>query len=154
MTIYSCGLRLSELLNLKISDIRSADKLLQLANRRARATKIELYRVPDRLLEIFAGVLQTSINPLRIFLKEQMVVGIANVVSNWYSRRHWQKEKSPRLDQSTRCGITYATHLIQSGVDIRIVQKLVGHESIKTTQIYTHITDIDSKSTPSPLDFL
>jgi integrase/recombinase XerD len=49
---------------------------------------------------------------------------------------------------------SYATHLIQSGIDIRIVKELLGHENIKTTMIYTHTTDIDKKKTPSPLDFL
>src|SRR5690606_15508918 len=49
---------------------------------------------------------------------------------------------------------SFATHLIQSGVDILIIQELLGHESIKTTQIYNHIADIGSKRTPSPLDFL
>ncbi|MGJ1226331.1 tyrosine-type recombinase/integrase [Sphingobacterium siyangense] len=43
---------------------------------------------------------------------------------------------------------------MQSSNDIRIVQELLGHENIKTTMIYTHITDIDKKKTLSSLDFL
>ncbi len=49
---------------------------------------------------------------------------------------------------------SYATYLILSGIDTRIVQELIGHENIKTTMIYTLITDIDKKKTQSSLDFL
>lgn len=50
MTIYSCGLRLSELLNLEITDIRSADKLLQI--NKSKGNKDRVVSLPDRLLEI------------------------------------------------------------------------------------------------------
>lgn len=48
---------------------------------------------------------------------------------------------------------SYSTHLIQSGIDIRIVQELLGNENIKNTIIHTHATDI-YKKTPNPLDFV
>lgn len=48
---------------------------------------------------------------------------------------------------------SYSTQLIQSGIDIRIVQELLGNENIKNTIIHTHATDIDKK-TPNPLDFV
>ena len=151
MTIYSCELRLNELLNLKINDIRSADKLLQI--NKSKGNKDRVISLPDRLLEnlreyykqykpneyLFEGVNggRYSECSVQLVLKKALVKGKINTSGSVHTLRH-----------------SFATHLIQSGVDISIVQKLLGHESIKTTQIYTHITDIDSKKTPSSLDFI
>lgn len=142
MTIYSCGLGLSELLNLKITDIRSADKLLRI--NKSKGTKDRVVSLPDRLLEILreyyrqykpstylferANGGRYSESSVQLTLKKALVKGKINSSGSVHTLRHF-----------------YATHLIRSGVDIRIVKKLLGHESIKTTQIYTHITDIDSK---------
>ncbi|ADY51152.1 integrase family protein [Pseudopedobacter saltans DSM 12145] len=151
MTIYSCGLRLNELLNLRISDIRSSDKIIRI--NQSKGNKDRIVSLPDKLLTILRDYYQVYKPSHYLFEGEKR---------NRYSERSVQlvlkkalakaKIKTEGTVHSLRH--SYATHLIQSGIDVRIVQELLGHENIKTTMIYTHITDIDKKRTPSPLDFL
>jgi integrase/recombinase XerD len=151
MTIYSCDLRLNEVLNLEFSDVKSKDKMLLI--REAKGNKDRMVSLPETLLDI-----------LRQYYKEYRPTKYVfeGEAGNRYSERNVQlilkkamkkaNIKSPGSVHTLRH--SFATHLIQSGIDIRVVQELLGHKSIKTTQIYTHITDIDKKATPSPLDFL
>ena len=49
---------------------------------------------------------------------------------------------------------TYTTHLLEAGTDVRVIQQLLGHNSIRTTMIYTHVTARNLMKVPSPLNFL
>ncbi len=151
MTVYSCGLRLSELLDLRINDVRSSDQIVRINN--GKGNKDRIVSLPDKLLEVLREYYQAykptdylfegekggrySDRSVQLILKKSLVKAKIKTLGTVHSLRH-----------------SYATHLIQSGIDIRVVQELLGHENIKTTMIYTHITDIDKKKTPSPLDFL
>lgn len=152
MTIYSCGLRLGELLNLKLNDVRSSDQIVRI--NQSKGNKDRIVSLPDKLLHILRNYYQVykpvdylfegektgrySERSVQLVLKKALAKANIKTLGTVHTLRHSQ-----------------ATHLIQSkGIDIRVVQELLGHKSIKTTMIYTHITDIDKKKTPSPLDFL
>ena len=151
MTIYSCGLRLSELLNLKIKDIKSSDGIIRI--HQSKGNKDRIVSLPDKLLATLRHYYQAfkpkeylfegekggkySERSVQLILKKALIKANVQSEGSVHTGRH-----------------SYATHLIQSGIDIRIVKELLGHENIKTTMIYTHITDIDKQKTPSPLDFL
>ena len=151
MTIYSCGLRLSELLNLKIKDIKSSDGIIRI--HQSKGNKDRIVSLPDKLLATLRHYYQAfkpkeylfegekggkySERSVQLILKKALIKANVQSEGSVHTLRH-----------------SYATHLIQSGIDIRIVKELLGHENIKTTMIYTHITDIDKQKTPSPLDFL
>jgi integrase/recombinase XerD len=151
MTIYSCGLRLNELLNLKIKDIRSSEKIIRI--NQSKGNKDRIVSLSDKLLYIVRDYYLVYKPTNYLFEGEK---------GNRYSERSVQlvlKKSLANAKIKTEGKVhtlrhSYATHLIQSGIDVRIVQEWLGHENIKTTMIYTHITDIDKKRTPSPLDFL
>ncbi len=150
-TIYSCGLRLSELLNLKISDVKSDSDILIITQ--SKGNKDRVVSLSEKLLELlreyyleykpklylFEGLHgdQYSERSVQLILKNAVKKAKINSNGSVHTLRH-----------------SYATHLIKRGIDVRIVQELLGHNNIKTTMIYTHVTDVDKKTTPSPLDFL
>lgn len=139
------------MINLKITDIKSDSDLLFI--RQSKGNKDRMVALPDRLLQILREYY--IVYQPKIFLFE-------GAKGNQYSERSVQlilKKAMSKAGVLSKGSVhtlrhSYATHLLKSGIDVRVVQELLGHNDIRTTMIYTHITDVDKKSTPSPLDFL
>jgi integrase/recombinase XerD len=150
--IYACGLRRSELLNLKPGDVDSKRHVLII--RQAKGRKDRIAPISEKLIEmlreyykayrpkawLFEG--QTSgekysDKSLEKVLKQAVQkAGINKPVS-----LHWLRH-------------SYATHLLESGTDLRYIQELLGHKSSKTTEIYTHVSTRSIRNIVSPFDTL
>lgn len=149
--VYSAGLRVSEVLNLQISDIDSSRMIIRIKgskNNRDREVMLSekilillrkyfsKYHPKDYLFEGQKEGIYSSRSVQKIFKNALKKSGITKNVST-HSLRH-----------------SFATHLIENGTDIRIVQELLGHKNIQTTQIYTHITRATKSKIKSPFDSL
>jgi site-specific recombinase XerD len=158
--IYSCGLRLHEAVSMAPADIDSKRMVVHVKNAKGRKDRlVPLPQYTLRLLRMHykthrnknfifpapgrAGVCETkSTRPLpdssiqTVLKKVLREVGIIKNISV-HNLRH-----------------SYATHLLEAGVDIRIIQKYLGHQSISSTMIYTHLTPIISENAHEKVDRL
>ena len=150
--IYSCGLRCGELLALKPVHIDSKRNIVLLKNAKGKKDRIvplspkilemlrEYYKMYKPQIYLFEG--QTTGMPydarsLQLILKQAIKkVGITKPVT-----LHWLRH-------------SYATHLLESGTDLRYIQELLGHNSSKTTEIYTHVSTKSLQLIKSPFDDL
>jgi len=142
-TLYSCGLRVSELVNLKLSNLSfdqgyikvegksNKERLVPISNRAIKEINIyvEGYR---KTLKIVHGAQDI----LFLNRRGQMLsrVMIFTVIKTLAIQVNLQKKISPHTFRHS-----FATHLIDGGADLRSVQEMLGHESILTTEIYTHL---------------
>ena len=136
--IYSCGLRLSELLNLKPLDIDSHRNLVIV--RQGKRKKDRVVPLSEKVLEMLRECYK-AYKP-KNWLFEWQIAG----------QPYDERSLSEVLKKATRkAGITkpvtlhwlrhsYATHLLESGKDLRFIQELLGHKHSKTTEIYTHVS--------------
>jgi integrase/recombinase XerD len=150
-TLYSCGLRISELLNLRISDIRSDDSYIFIKGAKGKKDRrtllsenlLKLLRTYYRefkpaywLFEGQDGGKYSSTSVQKIYRDAQKKTG-ANPWSTPHTLRH-----------------SFATHMLESGENLRNIQVLLGHESTKTTEIYTHVINATNKKIKNPLDII
>lgn len=150
--IYACGLRRSELLNLKPTDVDSKRHMLIILN--SKGKKDRVVPISDRIIEMLREYYK--IYRPEVFLFEGQYKGTQ------YSEQSLQSVLKQAVE---KCKITkpvtlhwlrhsYATHLLESGTDLRFIQELLGHKSSKTTEIYTHVSEKSLQKIRSPYDEL
>ncbi|WP_084119150.1 site-specific tyrosine recombinase/integron integrase [Aquiflexum balticum] len=150
--IYACGLRRSELLNLKIKDVDSKRRLLIV--RQSKGKKDRIVPISDKIIELLRKYYKEFIP--KCYLFEGKIMG------GMYSEKSLESVLKQAL---TKSGISkpvtlhwlrhsYATHLLESGTDLRFIQEILGHKSSKTTEIYTHVSTKSLQNIKSPFDDL
>lgn len=150
--IYACGFRVSELINLQIIDLDFENKIGHV--RQAKGKKDRIFNIPQFL----SKDLQKQFNKQKEKKQEYLFTGpngklsdrnIQKIVKNSAIKAEINKKVSPHTLRHS-----FATHLLEDGVDIRKIQELLGHADLSTTQIYTHISTEELKKIPSPIDNL
>jgi len=149
--IYALGLRSGELINLKLIDIHKDRKQLHIKNTKGDKDRVlpipislksimnAYYKIYKPKVFLFNGQKALQYHPQslrKVFQASCKKARITKKVT-LHSLRH-----------------AYATHLMEQGVSIRVIQELLGHNSIKTTMVYTHVTQPFLQNIPSPLDSL
>ncbi len=138
--LYGCGLRVSEAVNLRIQDIFPEEQFLRVIG---KGDKQRLVPIGEMALEQVKNYLEERPEAApgyddRVFLnrfgKPLSRVSMFNLVKKQAMLAGIRKEISPHTFRHS-----FATHLIENGADLRVVQEMLGHESILTTEIYTHI---------------
>jgi len=152
MLIYSAGLRVSEVVKLKPEDIDATRKLIHIKEAKGRKDRYTL--LSDVALEAVREY-QEKYKPekwLFIGMKPRMHIS-TRTVQAIFDQACKKAEISKDVSvHSLRH--SFATHLLESGIDLRYIQELLGHKSSKTTEIYTHVSNKHIGEIKSPLDRL
>jgi site-specific recombinase XerD len=151
MAGYSAGLRVSEIVRLKIADIDSKRMMIHIHGAKGKK---------DRMVPLSKKLLET-LRQYYLAYKPSVYI-FEGQFGECYSERSAQQilQNAKKAAGITKKGSvhmlrhSYATHLMEAGTDIRIIQELLGHNSIRTTMLYTHVSKKDIGRIESPLDKL
>jgi integrase/recombinase XerD len=142
-TMFSCGLRVSETVNLCISDIAFKDEYVKITGKGNKERLVPIGRVAIDALNNYIKNIRVHITPQTgnndiVFLNKRGTklsrVMVFYIIKDLASKAGIHKNISPHTLRHS-----FATSLVEAGADLRAVQQMLGHESITTTEIYTHI---------------
>jgi site-specific recombinase XerD len=145
-TIYSCGLRLQEGTHVQVADIDSARMVLHV--RHGKGGKDRYVPLPDRTLQMLRQYWRSHRNPVWLFPAEGRDHVELSKSTQPMSKSSVQNAFRAALKQSgihKRASVhtlrhSWATHLLEAGVNLRLIQEYLGHSSPATTSVYTHLT--------------
>lgn len=142
-TLYSCGLRVSELINLRLSNLHFEAGFLRVIGKGNKERLVPIGSSALKYIKIYIDevrrhqVIQKGEEDM-VFLnrrgKRLTRVMIFTIIKNLTATAGLNKQVSPHTFRHS-----FATHMIEGGADLRAVQEMLGHESITTTEIYTHL---------------
>jgi integrase/recombinase XerD len=142
-TLYSCGLRVSELVNLKLSNLYFKDGFIKVTGKGDKERLVPIGSIAIKQINIYLENIRCHITPQKdhedfVFLnrrgKQLTRVMIFTIIKQLTEKIGLKKKISPHTFRHS-----FATHLIEGGADLRAIQEMLGHESITTTEIYTHL---------------
>jgi integrase/recombinase XerD len=142
-TLYSCGLRVSELTDLRITHLFFSQGFIKVTGKGNKERLIPISSRAVRDIENYLQEFRNSLVPVKgadniVFLNRRgnklTRVMIFSIVRDLAQRAGIRKKISPHTFRHS-----FATHLVEGGADLRAVQEMLGHESILTTEIYTHL---------------
>jgi integrase/recombinase XerD len=147
--LYSSGLRVSELVNLKKSDLSLSEKMGWV--RKGKGKKDRIFSISEGLCTELKMYFDKHPDNLYLFSKDKPLTtrNIQKIIQKITKKAGIQKRVTPHTLRHS-----FATHLLEAGTDIRVIQELLGHSSLNTTQMYTHISQEQIKSIKNPLDGL
>lgn len=152
MLAYSAGLRVSEVAKVKVEDINSKDRIIRINDAKGGKDRYSILseRTIDQLRKYYV------IYKPEEYMFESIIPGkhisTRSLQKAFTSNRDKAKLNSKYTFHSLRH--SFATHLLEAGTDIRIIQELLGHKSILTTEIYTHVSTETIKNVINPIDIL
>ncbi len=140
--LYSCGLRVSELVNLKLNDIELTSKYIRCFGKGSKERIIPIGTNAIESIKNYLPIRELIIKKYNINSKKMLINNSGRYINRQdvYNFIHAcgkriQKNISPHTLRHS-----FATHLLENGADLRVVQELLGHSDVSTTQLYTHIS--------------
>lgn len=142
-TLYGCGLRVSELIHLKISDLFFEEGFIKVTGKGDKQRFVPIGTLTIKYISIYKNEVRNhqKVQPLAkdtLFLNRRgkglTRAMIFHIVKELVEKNGIKKKISPHTFRHS-----FATHLLENGADLRAIQQMLGHESITTTEIYTHI---------------
>lgn len=142
-TLYACGLRVSELINLKISNLQLNIDFLKVTGKGDKERYVPIGPQAKKMIDIYRKEIRNHLTIKKgqedyLFLNRRgsklSRVMVFNIIKALVIKAGIHKTISPHTFRHS-----FATHLVEGGADLRAVQEMLGHESITTTEIYTHL---------------
>lgn len=147
--LYACGLRIGEALKLQVRDIDNKRRFMHI--RSAKGAKDRYVPVPQRMIALLASYLE-SYGPKHYLFEGQHGGMYSAVSARQVLKRSLDKAGIRKSITLHTLRHSHATHLLENGTDLRFIQELLGHNSPKTTMIYTHVSTTSLDKIKNPFD--
>ncbi len=140
--LYSCGLRVSELVNLKLNDIDLNSKYVRCFGKGSKERIIPMGETAKNIIKEYLPERDLLIKKYNLSTKNLLIMPNGRKITRQdvYTFIHAQGKLIHKNISPHTLRHSFATHLLENGADLRVVQELLGHSDVSTTQLYTHIS--------------